>query len=928
MWSDKVQRPPGTLWLGKIVNGGGFAAVDPEARLRHLYIVGGTGTGKSKLLETLIRQDILDQRRTGSGLLLLDPHGNLYDAILRWLTAHQEELKRPIVLVDMRRDDVVLAYNLLRRRQRPDGSEAAPTVVIDNFIQAMAHAWGVAGTDETPLLARWASAVMQALYERHLTLAEALLLTDRVTKDIREHLTEDLRDPVSRGHWEYSLQMRKEDFDLQMTSSINRLERFLRNPLLRSMFGQAEVSFDFSEALEKGHIVLVNLATEGSKISKENARVVGTVMLTDLWHAAEQRGKRDEGRVKPFSVYVDEFQHFITPTIAENLDEARGFGLRLAMAHQFPTQLSLAGPHGERLLDSIMENAKTKVVFCLESEPNLRLMAEWLFRGTMDPDEVKHTLRSTKVMDYHLEYKKAYSRTETSTSGGARHRGSASGFGDSGGATHSVTTGIDAEGNVIQTVGDTNIATWNAYFADNYGDDETWGDASARTESDVPMLIPEMGQEDSAVQFRSLEEQIFRAMAVLFDQQQRQAVVRIHQHKTPMSIFTPFVREAIASPPRVERHVGRLHATWPFVLQAAEATRRLEARQRSIEAEVRASNVSPREPPCVRIEALDSMTDPMTFTGDNGKSVVLQPRDLALLADVFDNRFITITHAQRLHFGDVSRQAVEKRLRELTVAGLLATQATDLQTHKTIYRPTRKAVEALSTAGALVNINDDDWDARLRKRYTGKIGSLKHELAVLDVKAALGPAIRNAPGSHLRLMEFGIWPSPYKFPRPPGARRRELEPDGFLHVREHLPSQLPRDVYFYVELDHASNERRDDLLDKIDAYKHHLDSGGFAQWLGVPSASRDEATFRVLFIILSADADRRLDNVLKRVCDRRPTINSLPWFTTLDTLRSDPLGSVWLTPSTYRDSTATRRPLFEGLTLPARDSSSHSGVVE
>jgi len=91
--------------------------------------------------------------------------------------------------------------------------------------------------------------------------------------------------------------------------------------------------------------------------------------------------------------------------VTDNLDEARGFGLHLTMAHQFPNQLLDRGENGKRVYNSIMENASSKVVFRLSHEDNLRVMAQWLFMGVMDPDEVKHELYSTKVMSYREELK-------------------------------------------------------------------------------------------------------------------------------------------------------------------------------------------------------------------------------------------------------------------------------------------------------------------------------------------------------------------------------------------------------------------------------------------------------------------------------------------------------------------------------------------
>ncbi len=101
--------------------------------------------------------------------------------------------------------------------------------------------------------------------------------------------------------------------------------------------------------------MLVSLATEGGKVSEENASTFATLMLADLWTAAKERGKGTDP--KPFYLYLDEFQRFVSPTIAENLDEARGFGLHLTLAHQYPSQLIEASPqYGERNVSTTLRH--------------------------------------------------------------------------------------------------------------------------------------------------------------------------------------------------------------------------------------------------------------------------------------------------------------------------------------------------------------------------------------------------------------------------------------------------------------------------------------------------------------------------------------------------------------------------------------------
>jgi hypothetical protein len=115
------------LWLGFVRGNGRALALPAKGRSTHLYVCGGSGVGKSKLLEHLIRQDIKAWPASKCGLLLLDPHGSVYFNLLDWLAANGDAaLKRPVVLVDLAQDRSIVAYNVLRPRDR-----ASRSVVID-----------------------------------------------------------------------------------------------------------------------------------------------------------------------------------------------------------------------------------------------------------------------------------------------------------------------------------------------------------------------------------------------------------------------------------------------------------------------------------------------------------------------------------------------------------------------------------------------------------------------------------------------------------------------------------------------------------------------------------------------------------------------------------------------------------------------------
>lgn len=98
-------------------------------------------------------------------MLVLDPHGSLYDSLIEWLAWNDQTLQVPIIPIDLRQDDWIVSYNLLRQRETAD-----PAVLVDNITDAMAYVWGQGGTNQTPLFARWSGNVLRALYEKKLTL--------------------------------------------------------------------------------------------------------------------------------------------------------------------------------------------------------------------------------------------------------------------------------------------------------------------------------------------------------------------------------------------------------------------------------------------------------------------------------------------------------------------------------------------------------------------------------------------------------------------------------------------------------------------------------------------------------------------------------------------------------------------------------------
>ena len=398
-----------SLSLGCIRGGVEVVHMSAAERARHTYIVGATRTGKSKLLEDCIRQDILAWPRSGCGMLVIDRHGSLYDNTVKWAAA-RDLSSWPIVPIDLRRDDWIVSFNPLRRRGRGEDD----SVIVGNCVRSIMHSCGHTNFNETPRLMKWLEAFLTILFTNNLTLAEALQLI--ASPGVRHSLAANVEDFAAQSIWR-TAPPREADFQEVLESTVNRIRRFLSRKVMQATLGQTEASLDLGQALDDGQIILACIATEGAKIDEEDAATIGSLLLSDIWMAAKARGKRDEGELKPYYVYLDEFQEFISPAMAETLDQAAGFGLHMTLAHQFPSQL-LKNDQGKQLYNSVLANCRNRIVFQLEHNKDVEELALMLHRQEVDPYKVKHEIVSTKVLGYNLTYMPSFGTGSTEGVGG------------------------------------------------------------------------------------------------------------------------------------------------------------------------------------------------------------------------------------------------------------------------------------------------------------------------------------------------------------------------------------------------------------------------------------------------------------------------------------------------------------------------------
>ncbi|MDB5328771.1 MAG: hypothetical protein JWM57_4340 [Phycisphaerales bacterium] len=278
-------------------------------------------------------------------------------------------------------------------------------------------------------------------------------------------------------------------------------------------------------------------------------------------------------------------------------------------------------------------------------------------------------------------------------------------------------------------------------------------------------------------------------------------------------------------------------------------------------------------------------------------TIKLTERDIQLLRSLFEARIMTLAHAAVFHF-DGSLEAATKRVQKLKAAGVVAERP------RRVYQPsilflTKAAFTVLAERGALADYPQLGL-AALQKRARVSELTLRHELSVLDVKAALAKAMGLAPNH--TLCEFCTWPLLYRFRAAPSVGRRDVivRPDGLIRITEHLPDGRATEGTFFFELD-RSTETQAVVAAKAACYGDYYRRGGLAARHGRPRSEYKLFPFRVLFVF--ANAERR-NNAAHRMLLNQPPVLTQAWLTTLDEFLADPLGPIWMQPIDYRNAVA------------------------
>ncbi|HLD71631.1 MAG TPA: DUF87 domain-containing protein, partial [Candidatus Peribacteraceae bacterium] len=324
--------------------------IRPDDRRRHMYIIGKTGMGKSTLLENMIFSDI----HQGRGVAVVDPHGDLIDAVLRFVPP---ERSNDVVLFEPADKDYPLSFNMLVARnpeQRP--------LICSGMMSVFKKLWPDVWSGRMEYILRNA---LLALIE---TEGNSMLGILRIFTDdnFRKKILEHVDDHLVKTFWEVEYMSWSEKYRTEAIAAIqNKIGQLLSAPLIRNIVGQVQSTLDIRHAMDTGKIILVNLSK--GKLGEDNSAFLGSMLVTKFQLDAMSRADIPEKERKDFYLYVDEFQNFATESFATILSEARKYRLNLTMANQYVNQL-LIGEKSTVLRDAVFGNVGSLVCFQVGSD--------------------------------------------------------------------------------------------------------------------------------------------------------------------------------------------------------------------------------------------------------------------------------------------------------------------------------------------------------------------------------------------------------------------------------------------------------------------------------------------------------------------------------------------------------------------------------
>lgn len=564
--------------IGENVQNGEPVYIENDDFRKHWLINGGTGRGKSKLLEGRIRYHL----RNNHGIMLLDPHGTLYEDVLAYAT--RAGYKDRLVVINPNDTAHSVGLNFLTRNSMDASAHAS------QVINAISKVFRENNDEVKPRYERWARNLILALIEAELTLADMLDFLSISNPMYRQAALCNLSNDYVRREWESFEAVKKHsDKENLIEAPLNRAAKLILSDNIRRILGQQKSTVDIGEAIEKGKIVLVNLAP--LKVSRESQQVLGILLVDQVVNSAFQRTTQQAKR-KPFYVIVDEAAELTSDDLPYSLQALRKLGIYFSLCYQTLAQIREIPGYYE----NVMTNCDVKIAFKSNREDSERLVNE-LFAGKINGDFIKDELyRSLLIPKESVREVISTGSSESESHGESNSVGDSTGTSSGYGASSS--RGDGHADHIIPTPGIFNTDSMTSFTDSSsfsYGsssinmqssgsfkgqnDSHCYSKSISESRSLVPFYEFIREEELASRTYYSIEEIKERYIAWVMIQPMRHAHIKINDND-PIPMLTTLVKDVRAR--EIDKRMVIARSNARYALPVKKVDRMIEERRMAL----------------------------------------------------------------------------------------------------------------------------------------------------------------------------------------------------------------------------------------------------------------------------------------------------------------------------------------------------------
>ena len=322
-----------------------------EDRMRHFYVIGQTGTGKTNIMLNMITQDI----RNGDGCCYIDPHGTDIQTILSRIPKERID---DVIYFDPAYTSRPMGLNMLEYDTKyPEQKTFVVNEMMGIFNKLFDMKIG-GGAMFEQYFRNSAFLVMEDPESGSTLLEITRVLADKEFRDLK---LSRCKNPIIKQFWVSAEQTTGDQSLANFVPYISsKFDNFISNDIMRPVVLQQNSVFNFRKIMDEKKILLVNLSK--GRLGDINANLIGLVLVGKIQMAALSRVDMFGKPMNDFYLYIDEFQNFTTDSIASILSEARKYRLSLNIAHQYITQLE------ENIKNAVFGNVGSMAVFRVGTE--------------------------------------------------------------------------------------------------------------------------------------------------------------------------------------------------------------------------------------------------------------------------------------------------------------------------------------------------------------------------------------------------------------------------------------------------------------------------------------------------------------------------------------------------------------------------------